>query len=511
MIAYLISFAAAVPLGIVLTFLVRKIGRRLRIVDQPDDLRKRHERAVPRVGGVAVFLAFLLATLLARRVCAAIFHDAAFRSEPVWPLFGGALVVVAIGLWDDVKGIRARWKLLLLAAVSLGMYFAGYRITSATCPCSGSVVLGRWTAPVTIFWFLGCMNAVNLIDGLDGLAGGVTLFACVTIFVAGTMLDTASAMIASLALAGVLVGFLVYNFHPASIFLGDCGSYLLGFVIACQGLRGNQKANTVFALLIPLIALGLPVIDTTLAIIRRWSQGLSLFTSDREHIHHRLLQAGYNQRQTVLMMYGICVLLAAAALLTAAMNDRRAAALVLALGAAAVLIVRAVGRAEIKRLKHRVGRYLANWRRAQQIKTAGHEAVQRIRHAETMEAVWNGFALSAAGLDLDRADLLIRLPHSWPDGQAKRFSWSRDDGRPQDAGLETWAMTLPLRNGDREVGEFTVTHRTRGECFASAMPETLDAVGREIAGSLDRVAAVGPRGLQRGEDAGLATRSAAAN
>ncbi|MFH1731250.1 MAG: MraY family glycosyltransferase [Planctomycetota bacterium] len=331
----------------------RWAGRKLRILDAPDGVRKL-QRPTPRTGGPALYAAFFGSVCLAAWLAPPGGPVAWPHARVIVPMFCGASAVLLIGLWDDVAGLRPWLKLLLTGLVAAAMYAAGYRAAVLANPFGGAVRLGYLAAPVTLLWFLGCMNAMNFIDGLDGLAGGVAVFAAAAVFAASIIFGNSSAAVLSAALAGAALGFLFLNFHPASIFLGDCGSYLLGFLIACVGLQGSTKADGGAALAIPLVALGLPVLDTALAIVRRWSAGRPLLSgSDRRHIHHRLVDAGLSQRQAALALYGVCFALAACAATMAAFEGLRGAMLV-AVAAAGIGAAWAIGREEIARAARRI-------------------------------------------------------------------------------------------------------------------------------------------------------------
>jgi len=372
-------------------------------MDHPDGFRKLQKRPVPRLGGLAVYAAFFCALSAGALVPCKHGRPAIdLAGSEVWALFLGGTASVLLGAWDDVRGLRARWKLLALAGISCAMYAAGYRIDAVSTPFGAPLQLGVLAFPVTVFWFLGCMNAMNLIDGLDGLATGVCACVATTVLIASLMFGNTTAAVLSSALVGASLGFLVFNFTPASIFLGDSGSYLLGFLIASIGLRGAEKSSTVVALTIPLIAVGLPVMDTALAILRRWSRALPLSTCDRQHIHHKLLNAGFSQRQAVLLMYVGCIVLASFALLLTATRNVKAGGLLLVFGIAVIATVRAVGRSEINMTKKRLKAMLRLEKRGADLPvppaTAGKHcgslpgesepSVESVQHGESIESVW---------------------------------------------------------------------------------------------------------------------------
>jgi UDP-N-acetylmuramyl pentapeptide phosphotransferase/UDP-N-acetylglucosamine-1-phosphate transferase len=243
-------------------------------------------------------------------------------------VIGGALAMHILGLVDDVRPMRARWKFLAQIAIACGVFIAGLRVTTLSLPFVGVVDLGSVVGMLfTVVWFVGITNAFNLIDGLDGLAAGAALFALTTMFVVASLNGLVGAATVTIILAGATAGFLFFNFHPASIFLGDSGSLFVGFMLAGIGLLGSQKSPTVIAVAIPVVSLGLPVLDTTLAVARRFLRGQPIFTADRAHIHHRMLSLGHSPRRVALLLYSACALLGLSGMLL--VNDSAYVAVVL--------------------------------------------------------------------------------------------------------------------------------------------------------------------------------------
>ncbi|WP_018086326.1 MraY family glycosyltransferase [Desulfurispora thermophila] len=274
--------------------------------------RKVHCRVMPRLGGLAVYLSFVPAVLLGLPL-----------NSQIIGLLLGLTIIMALGMTDDIKDISPRTKLLGQILAALLVVPFGIKVGFLTNPLNGQLIwLGWWSVPVTVFWLVAVTNAVNLIDGLDGLAGGVSLIAALTMAaVAWTQwhffgLGGQYEVIAlALLLAAALLGFLRYNFHPARIFLGDSGSMLLGFALAALSVMGLTKSATAISVFLPPLILGIPLLDTFFAIVRRFKQNRPIFQADKEHLHHQLLARGLSHRQTVLVIYGISVLLGASALL----------------------------------------------------------------------------------------------------------------------------------------------------------------------------------------------------
>jgi UDP-GlcNAc:undecaprenyl-phosphate GlcNAc-1-phosphate transferase len=310
---YAVAFALATASSLTLTHAVRARARRVGLFDR-SDARKVHGNEIPRVGGVGIVLAvaFTCATLLALYGPDTLTGN----GRRLLVVFAGGFAVHLVGLYDDVRQLHARWKFLAQIVIAVLVFAAGVRMTTLTLPFVGVVELGTFAGLLfTVVWLVGITNAFNLIDGLDGLAAGAALFALTTMFVVAIANGRYDAALATLTLAGATLGFLYYNFHPATIFLGDSGSLFLGFMLAGIGVLSAQKSPTVVAVAIPVVSLGLPVLDTLIAITRRFLRRQPIFAADRGHIHHRLLLRGYSPRTVVLSLYGVCALLALAAMM----------------------------------------------------------------------------------------------------------------------------------------------------------------------------------------------------
>lgn len=274
-----------------------------------------NEQPVPRLGGLSVIIGFFVPLALFVLLKTGLMYGFLVRPELVLGLVIGSLVVGTVGAIDDIRGVGPWAKLgaqLLAACIA---YAFGYRIDAINLPFVGELNLGIAGPLVTIIWFLAITNAINLIDGLDGLAGGIALFACAANICLAIVNQSTLTIVMSTSLAGALLGFLRYNFYPASIFLGDAGSMFLGFVLAATSIVGaTTKTSTAMTILMPVIALGVPIMDTLLAMLRRTAARQSIFSADRGHIHHRLLDLGLSHRRVVLTLYGSSVLLATAAI-----------------------------------------------------------------------------------------------------------------------------------------------------------------------------------------------------
>ena len=304
MTTYLTSFIVSFVFVCIVTPILIKIGLKFGFVDQVNQ-RKIHRGAIPRIGGIGISLGTLLPILLLFYISGGVHIE---TRDNVFLFFVGGLGISLVGLIDDIRGINAKIKLLFQIAVAVMATMHGALIQSLPMPW-GRLELGVFSYLLTVFWIIGIINAFNLIDGMDGLSSGITLFSSLTIAVLAIVNGSEFLPVAlvGLALAGAVTGFLIYNFNPAKIFMGDSGSMFIGYILAVLSLKSQSKAHAVVSILVPIIAMGLPILDTILAFTRRILRHQSIFAADKQHIHHFLLSLGFNQRKTVLIMYAISV------------------------------------------------------------------------------------------------------------------------------------------------------------------------------------------------------------
>lgn len=289
---------AAAFLSAVATPLLIRLAKRVGLIDAPST-GKIHLRPTPTGGGLAVFVAFFLplwATVLSMGG-----REAELRA--LVGLTGASMLVVALGLYDDARGAGALRKLAVQIPAALLLYLAGFRVERLTNPFGPELVLGPLALPLTVLWVLAITNAVNLIDGLDGLAAGIGLIAALTLAGVGFARGEALLLVLSATLGGSLLGFLRYNFPPARIFLGDTGSLFVGLLLSVISLVENRKATLALALVVPIVAMLVPILDAGWAVVRRVRNGQHPFRGDTEHLHHRLLMLGLTQRRAVLSMW----------------------------------------------------------------------------------------------------------------------------------------------------------------------------------------------------------------
>ena len=285
------------------TPLAARLARAVGAVDQPSD-RRIHREPTPRLGGLAILAGFLVPVLYFLPA------DPAARA-----LIIGAVLICALGAVDDIWGLSPAVKLLGQVACAAVPVSAGLTIDHITLPFLGVGDLGPAQYPLTILWFVAIVNMINFSDGMDGLAAGITALGATTFAILAASLGRADPAIMAAALAGACAAFLVFNFNPAKVFMGDAGSMLLGFVIAGVSVSGVMKSAAAVAVLAPLIVLAIPILDTSFVIMKRLKHGLPVYNADRSHFHHRFFTIGRGQRKTVLALYAWCALMGAVALL----------------------------------------------------------------------------------------------------------------------------------------------------------------------------------------------------
>ena len=445
----LVCFVASCVAAIVLTRRVRDMAIAKDIVTRPELDRHVHTQPIPRLGGVAVYLSVMLVLLFSFSLSRLLGSAYPFSTREMVGLLGPASIIFLLGLYDDLRGANAYLKFSVQGIAAGLLYFAGYGVERFDL-FSRSHALGITLGlPITIFWVLLVTNAFNLIDGLDGLAAGSAFFSTMVMFMISLLRGNVAISFVTIALAGAILGFLRYNFNPATIFLGDSGSLFVGFLLSGLALAGSQKATTIVAVTIPVISFGLPIVDVALAVARRFLSGRQLFAGDDDHIHHRLLKRGLSQREAVLTLYGVT---AAFGLLSLALlHGEKLLALVLIVIAIGVLSgIQQLRYVEFLELSESLQRAVArkrilannvNVRRAAELLRTckSRESLCRILQ-ETFEPLgFDGFRLeNFAGAEL--SEPCVSPMHFGPNGTL-RYCWSGE----REPGLgPAWELRLQL-------------------------------------------------------------------
>ena len=310
----------SILLALVLTPIIRDYIGRFGFLDHPDGGRKQHAVAVPRVGGIAIAISFVATFVIALQLPFSYTYVLRGALPDILRLSLVGSVIFLTGVLDDLLGLKAWQKLIGIGGAGVLAYFAGIRVDLHFIHG-----LPQWPwlgFAITVIWLVGCTNAFNLIDGMDGLAAGVGLVATVTMLLAALTQGNLPLALATVPLVGSLLGFLRYNFNPASVFLGDSGSLLIGFLLGCYGALWSEKSVTLVAMTVPLLAVSIPLLDVVLSIMRRYLRNRPIFQGDRGHIHHKLLERGLSPKNAVLTIYGLCSVGAVLSLVISALHNQ---------------------------------------------------------------------------------------------------------------------------------------------------------------------------------------------
>jgi len=317
----LLAFATALVIAFALTPVVKSFAFKIGAVDVPKDNRRMHKTPIPRVGGLAIYMGFLVSTLIFGTMTA-----------EMQAILLGSVILILLGVVDDVVALSPKIKFVGQIAAAVIVMVAGVRVEVLSNPFgSGLFHLGWLSYPITLVWIVGMINAVNFIDGLDGLACGVSSIASLTVFTIALLVSEPYVAIIMAALTGACFGFLPYNMNPAKIFMGDTGSMFLGYMLAVMSINGLFKLYAVISFIVPFLILGLPIFDTAFAIVRRLLKGQSPLQADRGHIHHRLVDMGFDQKQSVAILYAVSVVLGLAAVIFTTSGEMKIAILAVAI------------------------------------------------------------------------------------------------------------------------------------------------------------------------------------
>ena len=327
------ALIVALIVALVATPVVKSLAFKMGAMDVPKDNRRMHDHPITRMGGLAIFLGFLLSVLLFAEI-----------TPQLRGMLLGSVIIVVLGIFDDIYSLPAMFKFVVQIVAALVAVFSGNVIQTLSNPNIFSSDLywdlGVLSIPVSVIWIVAITNAVNLIDGLDGLACGVSTISSMTLLVISLVVSDAPAAILMAALAGSCIGFLPYNLNPAKIFMGDTGSTFLGYVLAVVSIQGLFKFYTIISFAVPFLMLGLPIFDTCFAFIRRIAHGQSPMHADRSHVHHRLIDMGFSQKQAVAVLYIISAILGLSAVVLTTAGAVKAMLLLLALCAAGAVSAR---------------------------------------------------------------------------------------------------------------------------------------------------------------------------
>ncbi|MBZ5536097.1 MAG: undecaprenyl/decaprenyl-phosphate alpha-N-acetylglucosaminyl 1-phosphate transferase [Acidobacteriia bacterium] len=436
--SYLFAFFVALAASLFLTSTVRDWALTRGWVDLPDSVRKLHPGPIPRLGGIAIYLSMLIALAL---VCLLPTNVARYLKENLIAaitILGLSGLMLLVGVWDDLKGLSAWKKFSAQIVLSVASWALGFRILESWGSAGSIHPLGILSLPLTIIWIVGVTNAFNLIDGIDGLSAGAALFAMISMIVLSIANNIQLSPVLLVALAGATLGLLRYNFNPASIFLGDSGSQLLGFMLALLAIRNSQKSPTAFAIAVPIVAFGLPVVDTAMAIIRRYVSGRPIFSGDRKHIHHVLMERGLTTRGVVILLYGVCGLFGLISLLFINPVGKTAGLVLAILGACVWFGIQQLRYPELKEMNAHFSRSFMHQRKLIAGSVAVGKMREGMRRAQGLEELLQNVAVVLQEMSFSRLEL--RLPTQEGSAISPGGQWKMVTGEP---GRQVLQWSLP--------------------------------------------------------------------
>ena len=434
---FLVLFLSAVVFGSMLTRIVRNLANRRGWAIAPRSNRHVHLEPIPRLGGAAVFASFVGILGIFLTIAALVRVPVGVSGRLFLFIIGPATLMFVIGLLDDIYSLNAYLKFGLQTIPALLLFAGGYRLANLTL-LFGEKNLGFGVSLVlTVFWVLLVTNAFNLIDGLDGLAAGSALFSTLVVFVLSVIAGQPLVSLLTACLAGSILGFLRFNFNPASIFLGDCGSLVVGFLLSAVSLATSQKTPTIIAVAIPVVSFGLPILDTVLSVIRRFLNGRPLFGADGEHIHHKLINRGLSHRQVVVVLYAVSAGFGAISLMLLHPATSTVGVAMVVLGIGVWVGVQQLGYHEIVELR-RLAQRTVEQKRVIANNLAIRRSTEDMGKADSFEHICRILDNAFNSGEFDLCELVCNLPLP---GDSQRYRWSRPI---TDAAKHTPAWTLRL-------------------------------------------------------------------
>jgi len=454
--------------SLLITIPVRSLGRRLRAFGKAHGGREQAQ--IPRLGGLAIFVTMLVAWGVLLLVPNAVRVQFLSEWRTLLTILVPGTLVLLVGAYDDLVGAPPQLKLLLETIAAAMVWGAGFRISRL--PLIGYEIKSPvWSLVSTVFWILAVTNALNLIDGLDGLAAGTAFFVTISVFVVSLIHHNVFACVLTVTLAGTLLGFLQYNFAPASIYLGDAGSLFLGFFLGTLAIHSAQKSSTLMAIVVPFVAFGLPLMDTSLAVVRRFLSGQPLFGADQDHIHHRLLQRRLSPRIAVLLLYAMAALFSLGSIIIVHSTGSLVALAGVLIGATAWFLTSRIQYSELTELNVYVSRAVQSQRRVMVNQVVIRKASRQLEDATSLEGSWQVLTSTLEALDFD--EVRCELPQ-WPAGRAPALPrWSRNAHQNSD---DNWNVSIPLRASEMVVGELQIWRALRKERLLFQFSSLLDTL-----------------------------------
>ena len=483
---YFALFLIATVASLIITPLIRRLCQRLKLFDVPLDDRRVHRQAIPRLGGVSLFLSCACALITVPFVDNLLTQTISEHASEMFLVLLPATLVFFVGVYDDLRGANAVVKFASLGAIASLFFVMGGRVAALSIPFVGSVQLPPLVSyVVTLLWLVGIANAFNLIDRIDGLASGAALFASVVILVVSIAQGLPLMIVVTLVLCGSLAGFLRYNFNPASIFLGDSGALFVGFILAALSVIGTQKAATAVAVVVPILAFGFPVVDTVMTMGRRLISRRPVFQGDNEHIHHMLLARGWSQRKVALVLYGVCASFGLAAVIFPATGSRVTGVVLFVISVTIIIAVGHLRYHEVDEIKAGVLRTVADRRlrvaKNIQVRRAARSLARATDLHEVFEAMrrmldFGEFTYANAQVGqpgrADVTELAFKASVQRHPGHEMEFRngrvfwcWVGEGGETEDVlrSRTSWCFRLPLIRDGIEWGWLNFYHNLDGE------------------------------------------------
>jgi UDP-GlcNAc:undecaprenyl-phosphate GlcNAc-1-phosphate transferase len=462
-------FVFSLLLSFVATREVRDIATRRGWVSRPQNERHVHETPLPRLGGVAIFFAFSVTLSLWLALCLVYPRLAAgVAPATLLRIYVPACLIFCLGIYDDLHG-AAPWLKFGVQSIAAAILFAGGMRVLDLPVLFGPHHTFSWVLglPLTVLWVVAVTNAFNLIDGLDGLAAGSALFSTLVFFVVSLVTQSWLGALMSVTLAGAILGFLRFNFNPATIFLGDSGSLFIGFLLSALALAGAQKAPTFVAVAIPVVSFGLPILETSLSVIRRIISGRPIFTADREHIHHKLLAMGFSHRQVVIVLYAVSALFAMLSLFLLWPTGSTLGLVLAIVGSGVWLGVQHLNYLEFGELR-RVAQRTIDQRQIVINNLAVRRAIEELKVASSYDQIRSILVAAFDGNDFDAFELDFSFPaanHSHAGEAIRRFHWTKSPHMMAISNDPSWKLNLDL---------VTTTNQRRGSLVVCRRYSTRD-------------------------------------
>lgn len=485
------AFLTSLTLSLGGTYLVRGWAIRRGFVDHPDGIRRIHSTPTPNVGGIAVAIASLVSFV----GWGAFAVPGMLRRPEIVSMLVGGFLVFGLGFWDDTRHLRAGTKFTFQVIISVLVFVGGVRILGVGFgDLWSSQLTGAAALVVTVLWLVGTTNAFNLIDGSDGVAGGAAMFASISMGIIFALNgDPLGALMATI-LVGAALGFLYFNFPPASVFMGDSGSLFLGFTLASLGVITTQKSSTLLAVTIPIIAFGVPLLDTLIAIVRRFLRHEPIFSPDRGHIHHRLRDLGHSPRRVAVLLYVACAGCASLSMVLAAPGRTTVLPVFVVAGAILILAVQRLNVPELTELSRVLGRGLQQ-RAVISHNVRVHGASSDLAEAKTVEGVVDGlrdafedseFSAVEFWVEERTAPGVARHDLARPDGQGVKVRLDFDRVLHPD---QEYEIRLPVYHDDRQVGRLSLFRRSTGHRLHTDVRLVAQQLAPTLGDVLARVAA----------------------